>query len=63
MADMNRRLEELLVQMREMLLTPAELADTVNKYADNQTQAGVLIHTAATMLSLEVAFSKPKETT
>ena len=54
--DMNKRLEALLVQMREMRLKPDELDTLIAEYKNAQTQAGVLIHTAATMLALEVAF-------
>ena len=56
MSDMNSRLEALLKQMREMRLTPAELDRTIDKYEGDQSVAGVLIYTAATMLHKEVTF-------
>ena len=55
---MNKALDELLVQMREMRLTPDELDAIIAKYENGVTKAHVLIHTAATMLALEVAFTQ-----
>jgi len=56
MSEMNHRLETALKDMREMRLTPTELDGVIERYADHRNSAYVIIHTAATMLRLEVEF-------
>ena len=59
MSGMNRRLEDMLIQMREMKLTPAELDGVIERY-DGHTTTAHLILAAATMLRLEVEFGGRK---
>ena len=56
MTEMNRRLDSALTEMREMRLTPAELDGIIERYEGGRNSAYVIIHTAATMLRLEVEF-------
>ena len=56
MSEMNKRLEDMIRQIREMKLTPDELDDVIKRYEGHENATLVLIHTAATMLRLEVEF-------
>ena len=56
MSNINQRITELKAQLREMRLKPEELENLVAKYKDDESRTGTIIHTAATLLCLEVEF-------
>ena len=52
---MNPRIEAMLLQLREMRLTPSELDAVVIRYADADTEACIVVHAAAVLLAAEVS--------
>ena len=61
--NMNQRLDELMAQMREMEIPLNELEKMIERYENDQTVSGVLVHTAATLLAVSLILGSVPEPT
>jgi len=61
--NMNQRIDELMAQMREMEIPLNELEKMIERYENDQTVSGVLVHTAATLLAVSLILGSVPEPT